>query len=71
MVSSAATTVEGYLASLPAKRRAVVGAVRDAVREHLPAGYREPMAWGMIGYGIPLASRKPPAKQSPAARKLR
>ena len=54
MVSSAATTVEGYLASLPAGRRAVVSAVRDVVREHLPAGYREAMSWGMIGYGIPL-----------------
>jgi hypothetical protein len=54
MVSSAATTVEGYLASLPAERRAVVSAVRDLVLQHLPDGYREWMAWGMIGYGIPL-----------------
>jgi hypothetical protein len=54
MVSSAATTVEGYLASLPVERRAVVSAVRDVVRRHLPDGYRESMAWGMIGYGIPL-----------------
>jgi Domain of unknown function (DU1801) len=54
MVSSAATTVDGYLASLPAERRAVVSLVRDVVRSHLPAGYRESMAYGMIGYGIPL-----------------
>jgi hypothetical protein len=54
MVSSAATTVEGYLASLPAERRAVVSTVRDLVLQHLPDGYREWMAWGMIGYGIPL-----------------
>ena len=54
MVSSAATTVEAYLASLPEERRAVVSAVRDVVRTHLPDGYREAMAWGMIGYAIPL-----------------
>ena len=54
MVSSAATTVEGYLASLPAERRAVVSAVREVVRRNLPDGYRESMASGMIGYGIPL-----------------
>lgn len=54
MVSSAAKTVEGYLDSLPAERRAVVSAVRDVARRNLPAGYRETMAYGMIGYGIPL-----------------
>ena len=54
MVSSAATTVEGYLASLPAERRAVVSAVREVVRRNLPDGYRESMSSGMIGYGIPL-----------------
>jgi hypothetical protein len=54
MVSSAATTVEGYLASLPPERRAIVSAVRDLVRESMPTGYRESMAWGMIGYCIPL-----------------
>lgn len=54
MVSNAANTVDGYLASLPAERREVVSAVRDLVRRHLPQGYRESMEWGMIGYGIPL-----------------
>ena len=54
MVSSAATTVDGYLASLPADRRAVVSAVRDVVRRNLPEGYRESMDFGMIGYAIPL-----------------
>jgi hypothetical protein len=54
MVSSAATTVEAYLDSLPEERRAVVSAVRDVVRRHLPHGYRESMEWGMIGYAIPI-----------------
>jgi Domain of unknown function (DU1801) len=54
MARSAETTVEGYLQSLPPERRMVVSTVRDVVRRHLPDGYRESMAWGMIGYGIPL-----------------
>ena len=55
MASSRATTVEDYLAELPAERRAVVAEVRDLVRRHLPAGYEETMNWGMISYEIPLA----------------
>ena len=55
MAQSSATTVDAYLAELPAERRAVVSAVRDAVRRHLPEGYEEAMAFGMIGYGIPLS----------------
>ncbi len=55
MVSSAATTVEAYLAELPPERRAVVAAVRDVVNAHMPEGYRETMAFGMIGWGIPLS----------------
>jgi Domain of unknown function (DU1801) len=55
MVRSAALTVQEYLNSLPAERRAVVSAVRDVVVRHLPAGYQEAMNWGMISYEIPLS----------------
>jgi hypothetical protein len=55
MVQSRAATVEQYLAELPPERRAVVSAVRDVVRANLPAGYEEAMAYGMIGYAVPLA----------------
>lgn len=54
MVTSRAATVEDYLNELPPERRRVVGAVRDVILSNLPAGYRETMAFGMIGYGIPL-----------------
>lgn len=54
MASSKADTVDAYLAELPEDRRAVVSAVRDMVVRNLPEGYRETMAYGMIGYGIPL-----------------
>ena len=33
----------------------VVSAVRDLVRRHMPAGYRETMNWGMITWELPLA----------------
>ncbi len=55
MVSSAAKTVEAYLKSLPKERSAVVSAVRDTVRKHLPKGYVESMNFGMICWEIPLS----------------
>jgi hypothetical protein len=54
MATSKAATVDEYLAELPDDRREVVAAVRDVVRRNLPEGYQESMAFGMIGYGIPL-----------------
>lgn len=50
---SDATTVEDYLADLPPERHELVATVRDAVREHLPAGYEETMAYGMISWQVP------------------
>ena len=55
MATSRAATVDAYLAELPSERREVVEAVLDTVRRNLPEGYAESMAWGMIGWGIPLA----------------
>lgn len=55
MVQSKAASVPQYLAELPADRRAVVSKVRDMVNAHMPAGYVETMAFGMIGWGIPLS----------------
>ena len=55
MVQSKAKTVEEYLKELPPERREVVAAVRKLVKKHLPKGYVESMAFGMIGWGIPLA----------------
>jgi uncharacterized protein YdhG (YjbR/CyaY superfamily) len=55
MVSSAATTVHQYLASLPPDRRAEIARVRSVVNAKLPRGYQEGMLYGMIGWYIPLA----------------
>jgi uncharacterized protein YdhG (YjbR/CyaY superfamily) len=54
MPQRAATTVEQYLAELPDDRREVVATVRDAMRRRMPDGYHEGVAWGMIGWTIPL-----------------
>jgi hypothetical protein len=54
MATSAATTVEEYLAELPPERREAIEAVRAVILEHLPEGFREEMTFGMIGYVIPL-----------------
>lgn len=55
MVSSKATTIEAYLAELPPERREVIASVRDLVNAHLPKGFEETMAHGMIAWVIPLA----------------
>jgi uncharacterized protein YdhG (YjbR/CyaY superfamily) len=54
-MQSDAATVDDYLDSLPEDRREAVSAVRDVVNANLPDGYEETMAFGMIGWGIPLS----------------
>ncbi|HPM77657.1 MAG TPA: DUF1801 domain-containing protein [bacterium] len=51
---SEATTVEEYLAELPADRREDLSQVREVILRHLPKGYDEVMRWGMITYEVPL-----------------
>ena len=46
--------MDDYVASLPQERRAIVQAVRDVINARLPAGYREGMSHGMIGWYVPL-----------------
>ena len=51
---SMATTVDQYLASLPADRRESIARVLAVVRRNLPGGYEEVMNWGMVCWQIPL-----------------
>jgi hypothetical protein len=53
MASSAASTVNGYLASLPADRRAAIARVRDVVNAALPDGYQETVQYQMISWIVP------------------
>ncbi len=51
---TAATTPDEYIESLPEDRREAVRAVAEVVRRNLPEGYQEGMAFGMIGWYVPL-----------------
>ena len=55
MHGSSAATVAQFLAEFDAPDRKVLAAVRKLVRQHLPKGYREAMACGMIAWIIPLS----------------
>jgi hypothetical protein len=52
-MQSKARTVEEYLASLPADRRAVIMAVRQVILANLDKDYEEGMSYGAIGYYVP------------------
>jgi Domain of unknown function (DU1801) len=54
MATSTAATPDEYIASLPDDRRATVAKVVDVIRDNLPDGYEEGMAYGMIGWWVPL-----------------
>ena len=75
MVTSAAKTVDAYLAELPPERREAMTALRMLIRKHLPEGYTEAMTWGMPVYEVPLShytdtyNKKPLAYVAFAAQK--
>ena len=52
-MQSKATTVEQYLAELPADRREALQAVRKVILKNLDKNIEEGMQYGMIGYYIP------------------
>ncbi len=52
-MQSQAPTVDAYLRSLPADRRAAISAVRDVILKNLDSSYEEGMQYGMIGYYVP------------------
>lgn len=47
------TTPEEYIAGLPEDRREIISDLRKTVRKNLPKGFKEVMAYGMIGYVVP------------------
>ena len=54
-MQSKAKTVAEYIASLPEDRRGAIKAVREVVKKHLPAGYKEGMEYGYISWSVPLS----------------
>lgn len=52
-MTSAATTVEEYIASLPEDRQSAMNQLRKILKKNLPKGFKEQMSYGMIGYVVP------------------
>ena len=67
MVSSAAATVEQYLAELEEPRRDEITELLGLIRQNLPKGFDETMAWGMIVFQVPLAVSGPTYNDQPLA----
>src|SRR5262249_54027802 len=47
------STVEAYLRSLPAGRRAALSRIREVILKNLDPAYEEGMQYGVIGYYVP------------------
>lgn len=54
MVQRQATSVDDYLRQVPDDRRDVIVRVLELVRHNIPPGYEETIAFGMIGWVIPI-----------------
>ncbi len=52
-MTSKANSPEEYIAELPAERQKAIQKIRDSILESLPAGFKEQMSYGMIGYVVP------------------
>src|SRR5262249_40420900 len=59
-MQSKAKTVAEYIAALPEDRRDAIKAVRAVIKKHLPAGYKEGMDYGYIGWAVPPSAHPPP-----------
>jgi len=54
MAKSNPASVSAYLASLPPDRAKQLRKVREIILKNLPAGYKEGVQYGMIGYYVPF-----------------
>lgn len=67
MVSSAAATIEQYIAELEEPRRGEITELLGLIRQNLPKGFDETMAWGMIVFQVPMAVSGPTYNDQPLA----
>jgi hypothetical protein len=54
-----ATTPEEYIQHLPEERKEPFIKLRKVIRDNLPKGFQETMAYGMIGYVVPHSHYPP------------
>ena len=55
----AASSVKDYIDSLPEDRQKVVSEIRKAINDRLPNGFKECIAYNMIGWVVPHSSYPP------------
>lgn len=53
IMKSDASTPEEYLSTLPEDRKEMLSALRNTFLQHLPPGFQETMAYGMITFTVP------------------
>ena len=52
-MTSTASTIDEYIASLPEERLEPITKLRKVIKKNLPKGFQEEMSYGMIGYVVP------------------
>ncbi|HOZ86059.1 MAG TPA: DUF1801 domain-containing protein [Niabella sp.] len=52
-MQSNATTVDDYMAELPADRQQAMSKLRSIIKKNLPKGFEEQMNYGMPGFVVP------------------
>lgn len=52
-MQSKAATPQEYLNSLPDDRKEAIEKIRSAIKQNLPEGFHECIAYGMLGYVVP------------------
>jgi uncharacterized protein YdhG (YjbR/CyaY superfamily) len=52
-MQSTATTPGQYIDELPEDRKAIIIAIRNAIKDNLPKGFEEVIGYGMLGYVVP------------------
>lgn len=52
-MESKLTTPEEYIANLPDDRKKAVSDIRKAINKNIPKGFKECIAYGMIGWVVP------------------
>ncbi len=67
MVSSAAVRVDQYLSELHEPRRSEITELLNLIRNNLPNGFDEAIAWGMIVFQVPMAISGPTYNGQPLA----
>jgi hypothetical protein len=54
-MQSKAKAVDEYIQSLPEDRKKIINEIRKVILINLPKGFSEGVAYGMIGYCVPLS----------------